>query len=425
MNSYYIKSYHFNVLVIGKTGVDKSTLINGIFEFNEKDEAKTGNGKPITQEYGEYISDKKKGLRIIDSKGIEMGDFNINEVFKVTKELIEEKAREGNRDKLIHCIWYCFKSSNLRFEDIEKSTLTLLMNQYDDNNLPIIIVITQNFDNEATESMTKIIKDEFRYLDREITIMAVIAKDKIMGNKNNQIIMEKDGIEDLIKISFEKSQKAIYPAILKSIKEKIIQAFNIHIEHNKKELKENLKKVVEKTLNEINEEDFKIEDSISKLSLIVEISLNIVFETQLISKNSKKYIREYLDNLCKWCIGALNNIILDILRENSNELGSLLLNEQTNVKKNHNVQKTLNNEKTFDQYKIESEFYLKQSIMNKVYFLAIKKIYSLIEDYIVDISTEVIKEQFNEIEHEIKNIISDEKLKEISNKILQDMIKNQ
>ena len=50
--------------------------------------------------------------------------------------------------------------------------------------------------------------------------MPVIAKDKIMGNKNNQIIMEKDGIEDLIKISFEKSQKAIYPAILKSIKKR-------------------------------------------------------------------------------------------------------------------------------------------------------------------------------------------------------------
>ena len=131
-----------------------------------------------------------------------------------------------------------------------------------------------------------------------------------MGNKNNQIIMEKDGIEDLIKISFEKSQKAIYPAILKSIKEKIIQTFNIHIEHNKKKLKENLKKVVEKTLNEINEEDFKIEDGISNISLIVEITLNIVFETQLISKKSKKYITEYLNNLCKWCIGALNNIIL-------------------------------------------------------------------------------------------------------------------
>ena len=32
------------------------------------------------------------------------------------------------------------------------------MNQYDDNNLPIIIVITQNYDDEATETMTYFIK---------------------------------------------------------------------------------------------------------------------------------------------------------------------------------------------------------------------------------------------------------------------------
>jgi hypothetical protein len=34
-----------------------------------------------------------------------------------------------------------------------------------------------------------------------------------MGNKNNEIIMKKDRIADLIKICFEKSQKAIYPVI--------------------------------------------------------------------------------------------------------------------------------------------------------------------------------------------------------------------
>ena len=74
--------------------------------------------------------------------------------------MIEKKVREGDPDKLIHCIWYCFKSSNLRFEDIEKETVFLLMNQYDDNNLPIIIVITQNYDDQATETMTNIIKNE-------------------------------------------------------------------------------------------------------------------------------------------------------------------------------------------------------------------------------------------------------------------------
>ena len=82
-----------------------------------------------------------------------MGDNNINTVFNSVKHLIEEKAREGDPDKLIHCLWYCLKSDILRFEDIEKETISLLMNQYDDNNLPVIIVITQSFDDERTKKM--------------------------------------------------------------------------------------------------------------------------------------------------------------------------------------------------------------------------------------------------------------------------------
>ena len=71
---------NFNVLLLGNTGVGKSTLINGIFDFQENEGARTGDGRPITQEFEEFISNKRKGLRFIDSKGIEMGDHNINAV---------------------------------------------------------------------------------------------------------------------------------------------------------------------------------------------------------------------------------------------------------------------------------------------------------------------------------------------------------
>ena len=424
LSNYYIKSNHCNIVIIGISGVGKSTLINEILDFKESEGAKTGIGNRITEKFNEYISDKRKGLRLIDSQGIELNGNDINKVFISTKELIEKRAREGNPDKLINCIWYCVKSSNLRFQEKEKEILTLLMNQYDDNKLPIIIVLTQNYDDEETEIMTKFIKDEFKFLEREITIVPVVAKEKIIKNRKNKIIIKKDGIKDLIKISFEKSQKAIYPAVIKSIQQKIIQIFEIHSQHNKEKLKINLKEIEEKILNEITEND-KIEYNISKFSLLFESSLNIFFEIPSVSEKSKEEINNYLVNLCEWCIGTLNDIMVDLVKENSYELSRLLLNEQTRVKNAYNVQKSLNGEKTLDQYRNEAENELKSYILNKIYYLAVKDIYNIINKYIVEISVEIMNEQFNKIISEFKNIISDEKIKEISNKILQDIINAQ
>ena len=128
-----------------------------------------------------------------------MENYNIEAVFNSTKELIEKRARDGDPDKLVHCIWYCLKSDCLRFEDIEKEILARLMNQYEDNSLPIIIVITQNYDDNITETMAKLIQEEFKALKRDIKILPVVAKDYIQIKKNKEIITEKEGIDELIK----------------------------------------------------------------------------------------------------------------------------------------------------------------------------------------------------------------------------------
>ena len=573
MEKYFKNSKHFNVLLLGKTGVGKSTLINGTLDLSENEKAKTGVGEPVTKEFDEYTSDKRKGLRLVDSRGIELEGQNIKVVFDSSKKLIEDRAREGDPDKLIHCIWYCFKSSGLRFENCEKEILTLLMNQYDDNNLPIIIVITQNYIAEDTEVMIDYLKKDFQ--NREIIIMPVVAEKKNIGSMKNEIIVKKDGIEELIIESFEKSQKAVLPAVMKSIKEKIIQIFTRNIEIKKNKLKNDIKENIEKILKKIKEKT-KIEKSISKLSTIIPIIFNMFLEFELndkniinlenienkqvleaeekkeeenleniqneeninkienniennepeekkenneeinneeqneivqneeiipqqneeqnqeqiqqeekkeeikeneeqnqeqikqeeqkeevqeneeqnqpqdvqeeqneeneendeesddneeverneIIENNKEEINSFLDDLCKWFIEKLNEIITDLINTNSNELGKLIFKEQVRVKQNRNVNTNLPNEQTIDQCIAESEQNLKPLITNKVYFSTLKYFYDLISEKLIEVCDVVITEQFNKIQPDLKNYISDEQLKKLSNEILEEILKN-
>ena len=74
---------YFNILVIGSTGVGKSTLINSVLKLDENSPncAKVGKGEPVTLgEPSPYTSDKVKGLKLWDSQGIDKSNYGIEKV---------------------------------------------------------------------------------------------------------------------------------------------------------------------------------------------------------------------------------------------------------------------------------------------------------------------------------------------------------
>lgn len=121
-----------NILIAGRTGVGKSTLINAVFQGNF---ATTGQGKPVTQNTREI---KKEGipLTLFDTRGLELKDFSttINEL----ENLVKTRQLEEDPHKHIHVAWICISEGSRRVEDAEIE-LCKNLSSY----MPVIAVITK------------------------------------------------------------------------------------------------------------------------------------------------------------------------------------------------------------------------------------------------------------------------------------------
>ena len=92
---------HANVLIAGRTGVGKSTLINGVFHG---DFATTGQGRPVTTETREYT---KLGvpLSLFDSRGLELAEFD--KILAELRSFVSERRQQKDVSEHIHVAWVC------------------------------------------------------------------------------------------------------------------------------------------------------------------------------------------------------------------------------------------------------------------------------------------------------------------------------
>ena len=386
---------YFNILVIGSTGVGKSTLINEVLKLDENSEnsAKTGMGEPITLgEPHPYISDKVKGLRLWDSQGIDKSGYNINQLKNSVINLINNNAKENNPDNFIHCIWYCV--SEHRFETVERDCLIELMKIYHDETLPILIPYTQCISEEAGEIMMKEIDKICMKENRKIKIIPVLAKDKKVGKKGNYTILPKYGIEDLLKVSFEKIEGAVKSACFHSIREQIKNNYKNSI----KQKQQKIKTAIKGHLNTFNTNLplNKLKEKILKLfEIVIKILIFEEDETKILSENSKLNLLNFLEEYTQICTEKLNEFMKKKVIEKSLELANSYFITQKDIK--------------------EKSDKVNQGIINNLTNSIIENI-SIFKTMGLDTGSKDIKNKYKEME-EWKKISEDEISKEFNQKI--------
>ena len=180
-----------NFMVIGTSGVGKSTLINVLLgEYL----AVEGQGKRTTLEIKKYESKLVPFISFTDSMGTEIGEgHTLIDVSEETLEKITEKLNSNDPNEHIHCILYCTTSN--RFFEGELEVILKLREKYDGKKLPIIIVYTRAVKDKEVESVKNTINE---YLQKHgevlsddifgITFIKVNAREEERDNFGEKII---------------------------------------------------------------------------------------------------------------------------------------------------------------------------------------------------------------------------------------------
>ena len=212
------KINHFNILVMGRSGVGKSTLLNKVLK---KEVSKTKDFDYCTPDIESYESEKVNGLRIWDTRGIEY-KYNISNAFQDISAKIHELINDKNPDKYIHCIWFCIKGE--KGERLNQEIQDLIHNFYNLYNiqkLPIIIVFTNSSSTEESEEFIDFARREFQKFDdlnyiNKVKFIRVLAKDK----KTDRGTIPANGIYNLMEETFDSVKTGMKSSLIESLTQK-------------------------------------------------------------------------------------------------------------------------------------------------------------------------------------------------------------
>ncbi len=184
-----------NVVVIGNSGVGKSTLINSLFQSYV---AETSIGEATTKQMRVYENDAL-GFRIIDTIGFEPGLLNQSKAITAIRKWSKDSIKNDDTTHQINMIWYCIDGTSRKMFRKNIDMLAHATSVW--KSVPIIVVITKSYSKPERDENIRMVYNAFKNhkkLSENLkAIVPVVATTYKIDNDLN-INVTPDGLGELL-----------------------------------------------------------------------------------------------------------------------------------------------------------------------------------------------------------------------------------
>ena len=185
-----------NVLVIGNSGVGKSTLINAVLG---EDCAVTGYGTSGTTDKLTIYESEKVPFRIIDTVGFEPSFIKERKAIGAVKKWSKDSIKAGKEDTQISVIWFCVEGTSSKLFPKAIKDLSRATSMWP--SVPVIVVITKSYSVPERKRNIEMVHNAFatqkRYSKNLKKVIPVVAQTLII-NEDNNLYAPPEGITELI-----------------------------------------------------------------------------------------------------------------------------------------------------------------------------------------------------------------------------------